>query len=264
TATMKSPVRTDVSLHFAPPFLPPSDSPLASAVASEDGRQSSFPAFERVVFPVSQVPDWGAMRTPGEWDRSFRQMSEQDMVPLPRYDITALTVPIQSLSNPITAKTIPLITAKLVYSTRYYGAYDIDAGEFTGMHPGIDLKLAFGTPVGVLAGGRVQTVAKDQNMGLHVIVEHRLANGETFFSIYGHFDTVWVQEGVDVRPGQTLGIVGMTGATTAPHVHLQVDRDDGIRPHRRFWPAAMPSREEADKYTINPIVFIEKYQNEAE
>ena len=100
-------------------------------------------------------------------------------------------------------------------------------------------------------------------MGLHVIVEHRLPNGETFFSIYGHFDTVWVQEGDDVRPGQALGIVGMTGNTTAPHVHLQVDRDDGMRPHQRYWPIGMPSKEGAEMFTMNPIEFIEEYQNGA-
>lgn len=253
--------KTDVSWHLASPLLPSLESPLASTLPPEGGSETGFPAFERAVYPVSQVPDWGAMRTPEEWDRTFRQMTEQDMVPLPRYDISQLTVPMQSLTNPITSKTIPLITAKLAYSTHYYGAYDLDAGEFTGLHPGIDIKLALGTSVGCLAGGRVQTVAKDKNVGLYVIVEHRLPSGETFFSIYGHFDTVWVQEGDAVRPGQALGIVGMTGATTGPHVHLQVDRDDGVRPHQRYFPASMSSRKEADKHTINPIDFIGKYAN---
>jgi hypothetical protein len=256
--------KTDVSWHLASPVLPSPESQLASTLLPEVGNETGFPAFERAVYPVSQVPDWGAMRTPEEWDRTFQQMTKQDMVPLPRYDISQLTVPMQSLTNPITAKTIPLITAKLVYSTHYYGAYDLDAGEFTGLHPGIDIKLALGTSVGCLAGGRVQTVAKDKNMGLYVIVEHRLPSGETLFSIYGHFDTVWVQEGDAVRPGQALGIVGMTGATTGPHVHLQVDRDDGVRPHQRYWPASLPGRAEADKRTINPIDFIGKYANSAE
>ena len=111
-----------------------------------------FPAFGHAVQPVQAVPNWGAMRSPKEWNRSYAEMDERDFVPVPDYDLTTLTIPIQSLLKRAPGQ-VATLTDKLFYSTRYFGAYDLDAGEFTGAHAGIDLKLAEGTPVGAIAGG---------------------------------------------------------------------------------------------------------------
>jgi len=233
------------------------------AVVIPGQKQAAFPAFDHTQFPVSDVPDWGAMRTPAEWDRPFSQIPASAFVPLPAYDLPTLQIPLSSLTNPIRPAFIPAITAKLTYSTRYYGAYDLDVGEFSGLHPGIDLKLAFGTPVGAIAGGRVSLVQKkDDGLGLFVIVEHRLASGESIFSIYGHLDTAWVQEEEDIRPGQIIGTVGLSGRTTAPHLHLQIDRDDGSQPHRPFWPTSIPAPAEAARHTLHPIDFIRQFSSE--
>lgn len=233
------------------------------AVVIPGQKQAAFPAFDHTEFPVSDVPDWGTMRSPAEWDRPFGQIPASEFVPLPPYDLSTLQIPLSSLANPIRPAFIPAITAKLTYSTRYYGAYDLDVGEFSGLHPGIDLKLAFGTPVGAVAGGRVSLVQKkDDGLGLYVIVEHRLASGERIFSIYGHLDTAWVQEGEDVRPGQIIGTVGLSGRTTAPHLHLQIDRDDGSVPHQPYWPTRIPSPAEAARHTLHPIDFIRQFSSE--
>lgn len=230
------------------------------SAAPSVSREQNFPAFGYASFPVSRVPDWGAMRSAAEWDRTYGQIPQSETVPLPRYNLAILTIPLMTLTNPIRSESIPTLTAKLAYSTRYYGAYDLDAGEFSGLHPGIDLKLAFGTPVGAVAGGRVRTIGRDDSgLGLFAIVQHRLETGERLFSVYGHLDTAWVQEGDDVRPSQTIGTVGLSGRTTAPHLHLQIDRDDGSVPHRPFSPASIPSAAEANRHTVNPITFIRQY-----
>lgn len=257
------PANSDVSLHSVspnPPLNPsPPPPPIVSVLPENVQTPDAFPRIEHTAYPVTRVPNWGAMRTPAQWDRSYKEMTREDMVALPRYDLKALTIPVDELVSSLTAENISVLTAKLFYSTRYYGAYDLDAREFTGAHPGIDLKLARGTPIGAIGGGRVHTVTRDTNMGLYVMIEHRLVDGTTFFSIYGHLDSTWVKEGEDARPGQGIGSVGMTGNTTAPHVHLQVDRDDGVRPHIRYWPTGIPSSAEADTHTINPIRFIGQY-----
>jgi len=240
------------------------------ALASQE--QKIFPAFDHAEFPVSVVPNWGAMRTPAEWDRPFSQISTKEFVPLPSYNLSTLQIPLASLTNPIRAASIPVLTAKLTYSTRYYGAYDLDAGEFSGLHPGIDLKLAFGTSVGAIAGGQVQVVAKDEDgLGLFIIVEHRLESGERIFSVFGHLDTSWVREGEVVRPGQIIGTVGLSGHTTAPHLHLQIDRDDGSQPHQPYWPAfaeasagkpaSIPTPAEASRHTLHPMDFVRLFAN---
>lgn len=180
---------------------------------------------------------------------------------VPAYQIAKLTVPMKDLTDPITPETIPEITRKLYYSTRYFGAYDLDAGEFTSIHPGVDLKLARGTPVGAIAGGRVHSVSTSENLGLHVIIEHHI-NGEAYYSIYGHFDSVSVSAGQTVVPGQIIGKVGMTGHTSAPHVHLQIDRGaPGEADHEPYLPSSIPSPAEASRHVVNPMVFIGAHGN---
>ncbi len=206
------------------------------------------------------MPNWGAMRTPDEWNRTYSELTEADFVSIPRYDMSVLTTPMESLTKPLRDENIPKITAKLFYSTRFFGSYDLDSGEFTWTHAGVDLKLARGTPIGAIGGGRVTSVTTTQMLGLHVIVEHRLANGETYYSIYGHFDRAAVQAGEDIVPGQTLGYVGMTGNTSAPHLHLQIDHGKPGENHQPYYTTVAPSAAEAAKYVVHPISFISKWR----
>jgi murein DD-endopeptidase MepM/ murein hydrolase activator NlpD len=234
--------------------VPMSSSSFSSSVATED-----FPAFDHTVMPVSMVPNWGAMHSPEIWNRSYADMRPEEFVPVPRYNLSSLTVPLNDLTNDDSAESVATVTAKLFYSTRFFGAYDLDSGEFEAVHPGVDLKLARGTPIGAIAGGRVQTVARNASMGLHVIIEHHLPDGTVMYSIYGHFDVALVEEGESVSPGTPVGVVGMTGNTSGPHVHLQVDTDNGTSPHKPYWPSDVPTRAEAAKFTVNPVIFIATY-----
>jgi murein DD-endopeptidase MepM/ murein hydrolase activator NlpD len=217
-----------------------------------------FPAFGTAVFPVSSVPNWGAMTTPAEWNRRFEELPESAFVPLPPYNLTVLTHPLQTLLADRWAH-VGALTAKLTYSTRFFGAYDLDAGEFTGNHPGIDIKLAAGTPLQSVAGGRVDSVRDRPGLGLTVIVEHRHPTDGTFYSVYGHLETSGVREGQRVSAGDMLGTVGMTGRTTAPHVHWQIDRGHPGGGHVPFAPFILPSPQEADRFTVHPIDFVHRY-----
>lgn len=218
----------------------------------------TFPPFGIAVFPVEQVPDWGAMTTPQEWNRRFEELPPSAFVPLPAYDLRILTLPLQSLLQQRRDNTA-IITAKLTYSTRYFGAYDIDAHEFTGNHPGIDIKLAEGTPIRSVAGGRVQSVSNRKGLGRTVIVEHRHPTAGTFFSVYGHLEEEIVREGQDVAAGDTLGTVGMTGTTTAPHLHLQIDRGTTGSTHVPYFPFSLPSPEIAALFSIHPVFFVTQF-----
>lgn len=243
----------------APVVEEPPESPQSSEESSVLPA-TGFPAFEHSSFPVSRTPNWGAMRTPAEWNRSYSQMQESDFVRIPSYDLAKMTVPMASLTDPLLDENIPAITRKLFYSTRFFGAYDLDAGEFSGVHPGVDLKLARGTPIGSIGGGRVNAVSTSKNLGLYVVVEHRLKNGEVYYSVYGHFDSVSVSVGQDVSPGQILGRVGMTGNTSGPHVHLQIDRGQAGEQHIPYAPTSIPSSSEAGRYVVHPITFISSHR----
>jgi murein DD-endopeptidase MepM/ murein hydrolase activator NlpD len=209
------------------------------------------------VHPFPRVPDWGAMETPFEWNRSYGDMESDDFVDVPAYDIAVLTTPVRALMED-RARHIPELTAKLYYSTRHMGRYDLDAGEYVGNHPGLDLKMPRGAPIRAIGGGRVQEVAWDEELGLRVIIEHRIPGRGDFFSIYGHLDQAWVREGQEIAAGEVIGTVGMTGKTTGPHLHLQIDRGTGEHPHVPYHPGAQPLREEADARTVHPVRFIEE------
>lgn len=222
----------------------------SSAQSSETLRaaapvQPEFPVLGRTVHPVSKVPNWGAMRSPAQWDRTYREMTANDFVPVPAYNLKTLTIPMSTLAKPsIKPEAIPTITAKLYYSTRYKSSYDIDADEHSGSHDGVDLKLPLGTPIGAIAGGRVVSVSRNGTLGLHVLIEHRTSDQERYLSIYGHMGTASVMSGEDVTPGQTIGTVGMTGNTSGPHLHLAVHR--------------APNEGDLGE-SINPMTFIAQY-----
>ncbi len=232
----------------------------SSAITAKPDGEAGFPAFERAVYPVGRVPNWGAMKTPAEWERDYGEMNRDEFVRLPMYDIDDLTTPMNSLlKHRDDPRSIRILTAKLFYSTRFFGSYDLDSGEFSGTHAGIDLKLPEGTPVGAIAGGRVSSVQRHESgLGLHVIIEHRLGD-QTFYSIYGHLSAIGVTEGQDVAPGAYIGAVGSTGRSTGDHLHLQVDLGVPGASHAVYNPKDTPTRTEAARHTINPFSFIESH-----
>ena len=183
-------------------------------------------------------------------------MTDADFVDVPTYDLQKLAVLFRDLLNP---RNIAEITRKLFYSTKFLVEYDLDAPEYSGIHTGVDLKLPIGTPIGAIAGGRVVSVSQDNELGLHVVIEHHI-DDKVFYSIYGHFGFAKVKAGDDVTAGQFIGTVGMTGATTGPHLHLQVDPGiPGETSHTPYVAAQGTPRGTAEQFTINPITFIQRY-----
>jgi len=95
-----------------------------------------------------------------------------------------------------------------------------------GYHTGVD--LANGS-----AGGSVKSVANGQivdkesgsGWGNMIRIEHRLPNGEIWYSQYGHMlDGSMTSKGIGawVQMGETIGQVGSTGISTGPHLHLEI------------------------------------------
>jgi murein DD-endopeptidase MepM/ murein hydrolase activator NlpD len=220
-------------------------------------------AFDHAVFPVAKVPDWASMRSSTEWNRRYEDMHPSDFVPVPAYDLTELTTPAYQLQQDAQEGNLRILTAKLFYSTRFFGRYSIDSGEFEGTHPGIDLKLAAGTPVSAIAGGRVYSTGLDPYLGNFVMIRHILPEGgEEIVSIYGHLEKILVTQGQFVIPGTIIGNVGSTGRSSGPHLHLQLDalasNEKGL--HAAYSPSSLFEVRESSSQTINPIQFIGQYQ----
>ena len=85
-------------------------------------------------------------------------------------------------------------------------------------HNGVDLRAAYGTEVPTAAPGKVTFAGERGGYGLLVVVEH--PNG--IETRYAHLSSADVQPGDSVAAGQTIGRVGSTGRSTAPHLHFEV------------------------------------------
>lgn len=75
----------------------------------------------------------------------------------------------------------------------------------------------------VLDGKVVTSKALTTSYGNYVVIEHQ-AEDITFYTLYGHMKagSLMVSEGMEVKAGQTLGIMGSTGNSTGNHLHFEV------------------------------------------
>lgn len=87
------------------------------------------------------------------------------------------------------------------------------------MHTGIDFTCPTGTHIVATANGVVSRIEYSKTgYGKHVYIDH----GFGYVTLYGHMNTIDVEEGDTVKRGQKIGTVGSTGTSTGPHVHYEV------------------------------------------
>jgi len=91
-------------------------------------------------------------------------------------------------------------------------------GEARAPHVGLDVAVARGTPVKATAQGTVLAVGDYFFNGKTVFVDH----GNGLITMYCHLDRIDVQAGEPVSKAQLLGLSGMTGRATGPHLHWSV------------------------------------------
>jgi hypothetical protein len=103
------------------------------------------------------------------------------------------------------------------YGDRREYRYDNGSSDLS-VHNGVDLALPEGTPVAACGRGRVVMAKERVVTGWTVVVEHLPG----LYSLYFHLKAVAVQEGDLVQKGQRVGLLGMTGLATGPHLHWEV------------------------------------------
>lgn len=91
-------------------------------------------------------------------------------------------------------------------------------GSSTEFHNGIDIPAPTGTPVMAVSGGQVAWSYYSSSAGNWIGIDH----GNGTYSVYMHMSSRLVSEGDYVTTGQTIGLVGSTGRSTAPHLHLSI------------------------------------------
>ncbi|HVT98684.1 MAG TPA: M23 family metallopeptidase [Acidobacteriaceae bacterium] len=96
-------------------------------------------------------------------------------------------------------------------------------------HSGVDISGTFGEPVRATADGIVEVASMASGYGREILVKH--SNG--IETLYGHLSGFAVTAGSEVRRGQVIGYVGMSGRTTGPHLHYEVRiHNTPVNPYR--------------------------------
>jgi len=104
-------------------------------------------------------------------------------------------------------------------------------------HPGIDYAAPVGTPVQAIGDGRVTFAGWKGGAGNFVEIQH--SNG--YSTSYMHLSRVLVRAGQRVEQGQRIGLVGMTGLATGPHLDFRIQkRGQYLNFERLPLPAADP------------------------
>jgi len=92
---------------------------------------------------------------------------------------------------------------------------------FTGegaFHTGVDIAALDGTPVSAAADGILFFAGAEAGYGNEALIDH----GYGITTKYAHLKALYVVVGEEVSRGQVIGVVGMTGRTTGPHLHYEV------------------------------------------
>lgn len=130
--------------------------------------------------------------------------------------------------------TINMATTPIVLNTKQgvqlpLSTMKVNQGYF-GYHPAIDLKGSTGDQIRpIMVGTVVDANYSKVGYGNVVMVDH----GEGIESVYAHMSKIFVKTGDYVKLDSVLGLVGSTGHSTGPHLHLEV-RENGstINPTR--------------------------------
>jgi murein DD-endopeptidase MepM/ murein hydrolase activator NlpD len=85
-------------------------------------------------------------------------------------------------------------------------------------HAGIDIAAGFGTVVHAPAAGVVIQTGDYFFNGNTVLIDH----GQGIISMMCHLSRIDVKIGQTIAQGDPIGLVGMTGRATGPHVHFGV------------------------------------------
>ncbi|MBP6921259.1 peptidoglycan DD-metalloendopeptidase family protein [Candidatus Gracilibacteria bacterium] len=216
--------------------------------------------FSGAMMPLAFVPDWKKadyINQRGTLD--YGVVNQNDLIPVP------------SIKNIMTD-----FNSMFTYLTVFRGRYmDENRTPNTGSHDGVDIRAPIGTPVFAIGHGKIVR-SKDDPNNKYITIEHKDVKYQgkvgKYYSSYLHLSQVLVKPGEAVDKGTLIGRVGMTGYTTTPHLHLQVDNED--TPFYPYWPFTLTEAAEAGysffegvdaglnqdliaKYSVDPLDFIQ-------
>jgi murein DD-endopeptidase MepM/ murein hydrolase activator NlpD len=99
-----------------------------------------------------------------------------------------------------------------------FGLQRVLNGKPRSPHAGLDIAVPTGTEVRAASSGVVRDVGDYYFLGKAVYLDH----GNGLLTMYCHLSEIGVAIGDTVTKGQRIGLSGMTGRATGPHLHWSV------------------------------------------
>ncbi len=145
-----------------------------------------------------------------------------------------------------------------LYGTTGVGQYDVHHGEEF-VNPSGTALFAVADGTIVTAGSDEQPICGDNGKvvcgssltpggfyGKVVVIQLTQSyNGQPVFALYGHMNKISVSLGDQVKSGDPLGEIGMTGVALGPHVHFEIRLGTNDYGHTRnpiLWMTPLPGR----------------------
>ncbi len=88
-------------------------------------------------------------------------------------------------------------------------------------HKGVDIGAPEGTEIHAVSGGEVTAAESDLSYGNYILLKH--SSGEE--TLYAHCSALLVKKGDIVKAGSVIALVGSTGDSDGPHLHLELRRN---------------------------------------
>lgn len=183
------------------------------SLATEVAMTYGFMRFRQSPFGVDQA----AAQPAGAFDQSVAQFNflESNVKQAELSSGGLQLLPSQGIADLTSTPTLWPVIGHLT------GTFGERMDPFSGegaFHTGVDISAQYGEGVRVTADGVVMEAGDHAGYGRLVVVDH----GFGVTTWYGHLSSLAVHPGQQLRRGDTIGNVGVSGRSTGPHVHYEV------------------------------------------
>lgn len=101
-----------------------------------------------------------------------------------------------------------------------YGKRKHPIRGYTRMHRGVDFAAPRGTPIFAAGDGVIKKLGRLRGFGNYIFIQHNKDYGTAYAHLHRYGKNM--QRGKNVKQGDIIGYVGMTGLATAPHLHYEI------------------------------------------
>lgn len=107
--------------------------------------------------------------------------------------------------------------------TSEFGVRNSENPKVSHYHSGLDIAANTGTQILAALDGKVIEAANDTYYGKYLKIQK-----DDITIIYAHCSKLLVNEGDNIKRGSLIALVGNTGNSTGPHVHLEIKYKDRL------------------------------------